>query len=218
MYLPQAFRQEDRDVLHDFIERHSFAVIVSQTNGELFASHLPLLLERDAGPWGSLVGHMARANPQWTHAADQSVMAVFSGPHAYISPSWYEAERVVPTWNYAAVHAYGRLQVIAAPAEIVPIVRDAVEFYERSMPRPWTTQGREEYVDQLAQAIVGFRISIDRIEGKWKLSQNHPEERRAKVIAALEARGDENSRSVAALMRREQATGAQCEKRERGDA
>lgn len=201
MYLPQAFRQEDRRVLHEFIERHSFALIVSQTSGDFIASHLPVLLQRDAGPAGTLVGHMARANPQWMHAADQNVLAVFSGPHAYISPSWYEAERVVPTWNYTAVHAYGRLQVIDEPAEIVPIVRDAVEFYERSLPRPWSGEGEEDYIEQLARAIVGFRIPIDRIEGKWKLSQNHPAERREKVIAALEARGGENPRAIAELMR-----------------
>ncbi len=201
MYLPQSFARHEPALLHDFIEQHSFALLVSQANGEPVANHLPLLLDRKSGPAGALVGHMARANPQWTQAQDQEVLAVFSGPHAYISPSWYEAERVVPTWNYATVHVYGRFQLVEEPAETVRIVHNYVEFYERNMPRPWNPQGQDEFIEQLAQGIVGFRILIDRLEGKWKLSQNHPLKRREKVIAALEGREDENSRAVAALMR-----------------
>src|SRR5438874_6033211 len=104
MYIPHAFAETDRTRLHDFIEQHSFGLLVSQFDGQPFASHLPFLLERTAGPKGCLIGHMARANPQWQQLGGQSGLAIFSGPHVYVSPTWYESEQVVPTWNYVAVH------------------------------------------------------------------------------------------------------------------
>lgn len=203
MYIPAYFLKTDLAELHAFIERNSFAMLVSHHEGEPLASHLPLLLERNEGPHGALVGHMARANPQWEQAEGQTVLAAFSGPHAYISPSWYEAERVVPTWNYAAVHVYGALQTIHDAPALLGIVRSYVELYERAMPRPWTFGERDDFIEKLTQNIVGFRIPIARIEGKWKLNQNHSAERRRKVIAALERQGDENSLAIAALMRRD---------------
>jgi transcriptional regulator len=202
MYVPAAFAETDLAALHDFIEQYSFGLLVSQAGGLPFASHLPFLLERDAGPCGALVGHMARANPQWHEAAGQSVLAVFSGPHAYVSPTWYEAEQVVPTWNYVAVHACGRVRVIEDEAALLDIVRRSVEVYERNMPRPWSFDGSGAYLERRLAHIVGFRVEVERIEGKWKLNQNHPAERRRKVIRALTERGDENALAVAALMRR----------------
>ena len=115
MYIPAAFQQTDKTKLHDFIEANSFGLLVSTHGGEPFATHLPFLLERDAGPHGCLVGHVARANPQWHGLDGQTVLAVFSGPHAYVSPTWYEAENVVPTWNYVAVHAYGPCRLVEDP-------------------------------------------------------------------------------------------------------
>src|SRR5262245_15391422 len=112
MYIPSHFDQRDLITLHQTIEQYSFATLVSTAAGDLTASHLPLLLQRAASPHGTLLGHMARANTQWREAAGQEVLAIFSGPHAYISPSWYEASQVVPTWNYIAVHVYGRLELI----------------------------------------------------------------------------------------------------------
>jgi len=106
MYIQSNFVETDQHKLHDFIERQSFVTLVSNDGGEPVASHLPLLLDRDHGPHGRLIGHMARANPQWQSADNQSVLAIFHGPHAYISPTWYEAVNVVPTWNYVAVHVY----------------------------------------------------------------------------------------------------------------
>lgn len=200
MYIPAHFRQSDTSVLHDFIEQNSFGLLVSQTDGEPFASHLPLLLDRTAGPQGTLVGHMARANLQWQQAATGTVLAVFSGPHAYISPSWYESDNVVPTWNYAAVHVYGQLRLVDDADAVIDIVRQYVEFYERPSPRPWQLDGTSSFIERLAAQIVGFTIEIERIEGKWKLSQNHPQERQEKVVAALASKADENSRAIAALM------------------
>ena len=124
MYIPAAFAETDLTRLHDFIEQNSFGLLVSQVDGLPFASHLPFLLERTAGPHGTLVGHMARANPQWREAGGQTALAIFSGPHAYISPTWYEAEQVVPTWNYTAVHAYGRVQIIEDEDALLEIVQE----------------------------------------------------------------------------------------------
>jgi transcriptional regulator len=199
MYIPPHFAETDRDRLFDFIERNSFGLLVSQSSGEPFASHLPLLLDRDSGPSGTLVGHMARANPHW-QMTDREVLVVFSGPHAYISPTWYEAEQVVPTWNYVAVHAYGTLALVEDHRATIDIVRDYVAFYERSLPKPWTIAEGDAFIDRLARSVVAFRIEIRRIEGKWKLNQNHPRERRRKVIDVLRERSDENSQAIADLM------------------
>lgn len=200
MYIPSHFAETDREKLFEFIERHSFGLLISTLEGEPFATHLPLLLDRTAGPNGTLVGHMARANPHWK-TTDRKALVILSGPHAYVSPSWYEAENVVPTWNYTAVHVYGTFELVEDHAATVQIVRDYVKFYEASLPKPWTIAEQDEFVDKLAGAVVGFRIPIERIEGKWKLNQNHPRERREKVIRALSAQGDENSLAIAELMR-----------------
>ena len=137
MYIPAVFEERDLPKLHAAVERYSFATLVSHGDNGMAASHLPLLLDRD-GEKGTLVGHMARANEQWREAAGQAVMAIFSGPHAYVSPSWYEATQVVPTWNYTAVHTCGRVEVIQEEDTLLAILRRTVEVYERAMPRPWS--------------------------------------------------------------------------------
>jgi transcriptional regulator len=200
MYLPAAFAEPDLTRLHHFIEQNSFGILVSQVEGLPFATHLPFLLDRTAGPHGTLVGHMARANPQWREAGGQTALAIFSGPHAYISPTWYEAEQVVPTWNYTAVHAYGRVEVVEDNGALLEIVQRSVRAYERAMPRPWSLGPSSPFVERLLAQIVGFRIEVEKIEGKFKLNQNHPAERRKKVVRALQQRGGENAQAVAALM------------------
>jgi transcriptional regulator len=200
MYLPVAFAEADLTKLHDFIEQHSFGLLVSQVDGLPFATHLPFLLQRTNGPHGTLIGHMARANPHWQTVGSQTALAIFSGPHAYISPTWYEAEQVVPTWNYTAVHAYGRVQVIEDQGALLDIVREMVRVYERTMPRPWSFDPSSIFVERLLKQIVGFRIEIEKIEGKWKLNQNHPPERRQKVVRVLQEQGDENAQAIAAMM------------------
>ena len=201
MYVPAAFAVNDLTKLHDFIEQNSFGLLVSQIDDRPFASHLPFLPERQAGSNGALVGHMARANQQWKGAHGQIALAVFSGPHAYVSPTWYEVEQVVPTWNYVAVHATGKLQIIDDLPSLADIVERSIEFYEQAMPRPWSFDPSTTYAKRMLAQIVGFRIEIEQIEGKWKLNQNHPAERRQKVIRILEQADDENSRAVAVLMR-----------------
>ncbi len=199
MYVPAHFSQPDLAKIFEFVEQNSFGLLVSQLDGQPYATHLPLLLDRNVGLHGRLTGHMARANPHWK-TSDGNVLVVFSGPHAYVSPSWYEAQEVVPTWNYLAVHAYGTWQIVEDHAETVAIVRRTTEHYESSRPRPWTIPPDDAFVDKLARSVVAFRIVIERLEGKWKLNQNHSPERRQKVVDALLLQRDENSQAIALRM------------------
>lgn len=201
MYVPTAFEEKDQAKLHDFMEAYSFGLLVSTHGGEPFATHLPLLLDRTAGPHGRLVGHMARANPHWHDLEGQTVLAVFSGPHAYVSPTWYESQNVVPTWNYVSVHAYGICRLVDDPEALAGILAATVAAYERSMPNPWSIDAGADFFQNMVRAVVGFRIEVSRLEGKWKLNQNHPQERRERVIRILEKSEDQDAREIARLMR-----------------
>ena len=201
MYTPAAFSESDQEKLFDFIEQFSFGLLVTQSDDGLVATHLPLLLDRTAGQFGCFRGHMARANPQW-QTADRRVLVVFSGPHTYISPRWYEAENVVPTWNYVAVHAYGTLQLVDDPTATLQILGDYVTTYGRSMPDPWQLDTSGDFMANMARSVAAFRIEITRMEGKWKLSQNQSRERQEKVVDALILQRDENAQAIAALMAR----------------
>jgi transcriptional regulator len=203
MYVPAAFAVSDLDQVQAMIERYPFALLVSQTAGEWVASHLPLLLDRQAGANGTLVGHMARANSQWQEAAGQGVLAVFSGPHAYISPTWYEAQEVVPTWNYLAVHAYGRLEIMEQRGEVEALLQRMIQTFEAPGAAPWQYAGSAEHYERMLRQIVAFRIPLERLEGKAKLNQNHPDQRREKVAVALVQQSDDDSHEIAALMRSE---------------
>ncbi len=199
MYIPAAFAETDTAKLHEFMRRHSFAILTSIGGNGLVASHLPLLLDVAAGPRGHLLGHMARANPQWRRVEGE-VMAVFSGPDAYVSPSWYEEDGTVPTWNYVAVHAYGAFRFVEDRDGLLDILRRSVMTHEGPRSEPWAFDESAPHVEGMLKAIVGFRIEITRLEGKWKLSQNHPEERRRKVVRALAERPDQDSKTIADLM------------------
>lgn len=201
MYTPASFAVSDRDRLHEFIEQHSFATLVTASGGSPTAAHLPLLIERDAGDQGRLLGHMARANDQWRDADGAEALAIFHGPQAYISPAWYDARNVVPTWNYVAVHVYGRLRIVASIAELRSIIERTVETYEQGRETPWSLQLPEaKFIDGLLDDIVGFTLQIERIEGKWKLSQNHDAARREKVIRELRSAGGDDRHAIAGLM------------------
>lgn len=200
MYVPTYFAENNLETVFSFMEDHSFALLVSDLAGTPFASHLPLLLDRTSGTHGTLVGHVARANPQWEHADGRSVLAIFSGPHAYVSPTWYESEGTVPTWNYAAVHAAGTFRVIHDESHVLRVIASTVETYERSMPRPWQFDSDSASVRQLLEGIVAFRIEIVRLEGKFKLGQNHTKERRQKVISGLTGTGCPSGAAVASMM------------------
>ncbi len=200
MYIPTAFAETDAKKLHDFIAANSFGLLVSTHQGEPFATHLPLLLERDAGPHGCLVGHVARANPQWRDLDRQNVLVVFSGPHAYVSPSWYESENVVPTWNYVAVHAYGVCRLVEDVDGLTRILQASVATYEGSRRNPWAFDAEADFFRKLVGAVVGFRIEIARLEGKWKLNQNHSLERREKVVRQLQKSDDPDAQEIARIM------------------
>jgi transcriptional regulator len=203
MYIPPDFAQHDLQALHAAIEEYNFATLISNVSDELTASHLPLLLDRRGGENGTLLGHMAHANSQWRDAAGQDVLAIFSGPHTYISPTWYEASQVVPTWNYIAVHVYGRLELIDDEAEVKSLLARMVEIYEAGQPRPWRLSEPPEFIERMLRQIVAFRIPIRRLEGKWKLNQNRPAEQRERVIGVLSQQSDENSQVIAQLMQQQ---------------
>lgn len=201
MYVPKAFREDDIRTLHALMRQYSFATLVSQHDGRPFASHLPLLLQERAGPHGTLVGHMARANPQWRHfETGEEVLAIFQGPHAYVSPSWYGTHPSVPTWNYAAVHAYGRPQCIDDPEAVRALLGDLVQMYEAPLPQPWAFELPGDFVANMIRAIVAFTMPITRLEGKYKLSQNRSVDDQHRVVDALQAQGDVVGSEVAVFM------------------
>jgi transcriptional regulator len=203
MYNPPAFQKDERSKLFDFIQKNSFGILITQKEGKLEASHLPVLVQPDFGKQGGLLGHMAKANPQWNGLTGEEVMMIFQGPHAYISPSWYGTPESVPTWNYVSVHAYGRFIPITDETEIGEILGNSVAFYESAFSQPWDTGKLPgDYFKKLLKMVVGFRIEVSRLEGKWKLSQNHTVEKREAVVKALQ-QGGHDSREVAKLMKEE---------------
>jgi len=202
MYVPGAFDEKDLSVIHAFIREYSFGLLVSQNSKTLLGTHLPFLLKEKNGTHGELVSHMAKANSQWEAIEGQEVMAVFQGPHAYISPSWYESTGVVPTWNYVAVHVYGTYRSINGMKETLELLKEMTDTYEASSPSPWKMESQAaDFLGKMSQGVSAFKIEVSRLEGKWKLSQNHPKERREKVIRGLEKRSDASSHEIARLMR-----------------
>ena len=161
---------------------------------------MPFILDESAGEQGTLLSHMAGANRQWRHADGQQVLIVFQGPHTYVSPTWYQDPETVPTWNYVAVHVYGILKVVQDQERIQNILARITDYYEASLPQPWQAEFTSEYAQQMVKRIVAFEIEIDKMQGKWKLNQNHPEERRRRVVDVLKTMPDDNSRGIVTLM------------------
>jgi transcriptional regulator len=196
MYIPKTFQVTDSEVLAAFIRAHSFATLVSAVEGTPFATHLPLLLDE-----GRLLGHVARANPHWrAFDGQQEALAIFHGPHAYISPTWYTVAPAVPTWNYAAVHVYGIPRLIEGEG-LAAIVDRLVAAYEAAQPAPWSGELPAEYRAKLLQAIVGFELEIVRIEGKFKLGQGRSQEDQLGVLARLDSSADPIAQALGALTR-----------------
>jgi transcriptional regulator len=198
LYIPQHFRVDDPAALAAFIEANAFGTLFSSSAAGLHVSHVPFVVEREEGGATRLLGHVARANAQWQELerADH-VLAIFQGPHAYISPGWYEQHPSVPTWNYAAVHAAGRARLMEE-AELHELLMRLSATYEAGREKPWRmSELPAAYVDSMLEMIVGFELLVERLEGKFKLSQTRPKEVE-RVIAALEREGEAE---VAALMR-----------------
>lgn len=203
MYVPQAFAMRDAAAWRELIDANGFATLVSSGPDGLVATHLPIMLDADRGPDGTLVAHLARANPHGAALDGAEVLAIFHGPHGYISPSWYAAHPAVPTWNYASVHVYGRARVVDDPVRLRDIVGRLVAKYESGRAAPWTMDGLpDSFVGGMLKGIVGVDIEIARVEGKHKLSQNRSAVDRRQVIAALAASGDAGDQALAAYMTR----------------
>ncbi|WP_332634787.1 FMN-binding negative transcriptional regulator [Halalkalibacter flavus] len=200
MYIPKAFEVRDNTKLYDFIKSNSFGILFSQVESGPFATHLPFLIDENIGEGGVLISHMAKLNPHWKNLSNQEVLVVFSGPHTYISPTWYNEEDTVPTWNYVAVHVYGTVRIIDEKEEMVELMEKTVDFYEASMPNPWNTQFDNKFIGGLMNGIVGFEISINKIEGKWKLNQNHSIERQQNLVNGLKTSNKYNSIEIASIM------------------
>ncbi len=200
MYTPTSFAESDPETLARFMTDQSFATLISGDGQTLTASHLPILLDLVGEKPAQLLGHMARANAQWREAEGREVLVIFQGPHAYISPRWYAERNTVPTWNYTAVHAYGTFQLLAE-TETRELLSRTVAEYEARLESPWSMDENEpELLEKLLLQIVGFRIEITRLEGKWKLNQNHSAERRVRVIEQLKQQPSFQSQAVADLM------------------
>jgi transcriptional regulator len=189
VYLPQHFKEERPEVLHALMRSHPLAALVTNGPRGIEANHIPLLADAEKG---LLLGHLARANSQWQGLQPGAeAMAIFQGPHAYVSPNWYptkqEHGRVVPTWNYAVVHVWGELTVYSEPDRLLAFLERLTAEHERSEPQPWKPgDAPSSYVDGLLRAIVGVELRITRMEGKWKMSQNQPPANREATAEAFE--------------------------------
>lgn len=200
MYTPPAFREDRPEILHAAMRAARLPVVVTTGAEGIVASHVPLLLNADMGPHGTLLGHLARANPQAAHRGE--ALAIFAGPEHYITPSWYPSKqvdgKVVPTWNYVAVHASGPIEFFTDADQLRDIVTRLTDREEAGRSRPWAVgDAPEDYVASMLRGIIGFRLTIARLEGKWKMSQNRDSATRAGVAAGLAAEG---AADIAALI------------------
>ena len=209
MYNPASFKQNDPEKLHALIRDYPFATLVSHGPQGLQASQLPFLLYPDEGPHGVLRAHLARANPHAAALAEaDACLVIFQGEHGYVSPSWYPSKttthRTVPTWNYVTVHAHGKARLIDTPEALRRLLHDLTGAHEARRTAPWSIDDAPpDYIAAQMKAIVGFEIAIDRLEGKWKLSQNKEANDRQGVIAGLQSPEDPHAHPALALRMRE---------------
>jgi transcriptional regulator len=199
MYTPKHFVNNNTDEVKDFIKKNAFGILVSQSAGKILATHIPLELSDDGT---KLTGHLSRGNAQWKNfQSEEEVLAIFSGPHTYISPSWYNHENV-PTWNYTAAHVYGTITIIDGD-QLYNSLKHLVDKYEKHSAKPVTMESLSpDYVKRAMLGIVGFEISITKMEASFKLSQNRDEVNYNNIIHELEKREDDQSSQVAKAMKR----------------
>ncbi|MDR6870645.1 transcriptional regulator [Bosea sp. BE125] len=205
MYTPPAFRDDDRDSIRAAIRAARLANFVTATPDGVLATPLPLCLDENEGEHGVLYGHLAKANPQWRSPVAGDGLAIFMGPDAYITPSWYatkqETGKVVPTWNYVAVHAYGPVEFFDDPTRLLAVVTRLTNLHEGERAAPWAVaDAPPDFIQAQLRGIVGIRMPITRLEGKRKMSQNRPEADRANVAAGLAASDRPVERAAAALI------------------
>ena len=206
MHIPRHFEQSRVEVMHALIRACPLATLITLGLDGVNANHIPLQLSPEPAPHGLLSGHLPRANPAWReHAADRDVLAIFHGPNAYISPSWYATKQasgeVVPTWNYTVVHARGHLRVIDDADWLKAHLEQLTNTHEASLPQPWAvSDAPADYTAKLMRGLVGIEIDITLLEGKWKSSQNRPREDRAGIVAGLRSLGQDSARAMADLV------------------
>lgn len=206
MYIPKHFEQPSIEVMHELMRARPLATLVTLSSGGLEANHIPLHLTEVPAPFGTLRGHVARANPLWRDFAQEiEVLAIFHGPDAYITPSWYatkqETGKVAPTWNYAVVHVYGTLRAIDDAGWVREHLETLSDHHEANLPKPWAVSDAPgEFIEEAIKAIVGIEIAITRLSGKWKASQNQPAQNRAGVIEGLRMRAEGGAAEMAALI------------------
>jgi transcriptional regulator len=208
MYVPAHFEETRLDVIHGLIAAHELGTLVTLSSDGLNANHIPFEIDPTAGPFGTLRAHVARSNPVWRDIQEGAEpLVIFQGAQAYISPSWYPSKaddpRVVPTYNYMVVHAYGSMRVIDDPVWLRGLVARLTQRHEASMAQPWRiADAPEDYIEKMLAAIIGIEIPIARLLGKWKVSQNQPEQNRAGVADALRRQGGEQASMMAGQVRR----------------
>lgn len=196
MYVPDHFSETDVGVLHETIRRIKLGTLITFGASGLVASHVPMLIEPEPRPFGTLAGHVARANPHWREASsDVAALAIFLGPNTYVSPAWYATKRktgkVVPTWNYVAVHAYGPVKFYDDADRLLQLVTRLTDTHEAGRANRWhVSDAPAEYTRGMLKAIVGFELPIARLEGKWKMSQNRPAADVPGIVDALAREGD----------------------------
>jgi transcriptional regulator len=199
MYIPPHFKITDDSIAYDIINEHGFATLFSQHNGMPAATHLPLLLNKEKN---CLYGHFARPNPQWKEIESQTVLAIFHGPHCYISPSWYETNKAVPTWNYVTVHVYGEIELVDDDDEIMRSLQELVLKYESPDSSYKLEEIDSSYLTGMSKGIQAFKLHITKMEGKAKLSQNHSTHRQERVIENLEQSAHPEEKMIASWMKR----------------
>jgi transcriptional regulator len=208
MYVPAHFEETRPEVLGRLIHDHPLAALVTLGRDGLSANHIPLELDPEPAPLGTLRGHVARANPVWRDfSRDVEVLAIFQGAQAYISPAWYETKKetgkVVPTYNYIVVHAYGPLRIVEDRAWLRALVERLTNRHEAERPEPWkVTDAPAGYIEQMLGAIIGVEIPLTRLVGKWKVSQNRPAVDRDGVVSALAEMEDQNARAMSDLVKK----------------
>lgn len=200
MYIPSKYKNEDLSEVKDFIRSNSFAILINQLNGKPWATHTPLELDKDKDGNDILIGHIARANPQWkAFETNKEVLCIFNGPHSYVSSSWYKEEEV-PTWNYIAVHIYGSLSVMTE-SEVLTWLGGLVDHYEKDEKAPVSINDMSPATLKQVKAVVGFRIKIKQIQAAYKLSQGR-EEDHARIINELQNKKDLGSQQVSKIMKK----------------
>ena len=207
MYIPKMYEENRVPVLHEFLESNPFASLITMGASGLFASHIPMVLEKDGSEFGRLKCHVSRANHQWQDFSPEvEALAIFKGVDHYITPTWYmekqETGKVVPTWNYEVVHVYGKLQAIQDHDWLMAHLNNLTNIHEAASPEPWqVSDAPEDYIETMAKGIVGLEFSITRLEGKWKVSQNRHERDYEGILKGLDSLHTESSRAMKELVK-----------------